>query len=189
MTHHQALADVYSVGICTWRLLAGRDVFRRALRHRNQLHVTRDNDPRQTLRLYLKSDLVSFTGHTLHAPLVAVLPATTAPLPSSTAQALLMQICHCKLGTLQLVLMQALHTCCHEACPALTAPISGLTMQETHLNDPTERFAVGYYFEADLEPYTEGLRELVVNMLQPAFLRKSAGALLQMPILAQLPDQ
>lgn len=70
-----------------------------------------------------------------------------------------------------------------------TAPISGVTMQAAHLNDPTERFAVGYYFEADMDAYSEGLRELVVSMLQPVFLRKSAGALLQMPILAQLPDQ
>lgn len=81
LTHHQGLADIYSVDICTWRLLAGRDVFRRALRHKNQLHVTRDNDQRQILRLYLKSELVSFIGHTLHAPLVAVLPAMTALLP------------------------------------------------------------------------------------------------------------
>ncbi|KAL3133986.1 hypothetical protein ABBQ32_008426 [Trebouxia sp. C0010 RCD-2024] len=117
LTHHQGLADIYSVDICTWRLLAGRDVFRRALRHKNQLHVTRDNDQRQILRLYLKSELAA------------------------------------------------------------------------HLNDPTERFAVGYYFEADMDAYSEGLRELVVSMLQPVFLRKSAGALLQMPILAQLPDQ
>ena len=62
-------------------------------------------------------------------------------------------------------------------------------MQAAHFNNPNQRFPVGCFFEADLEPYSEGLRELLANMLQQVPLRKSAEALLQMPILAQLPDQ
>ena len=47
---------------------------------------------------------------------------------------------------------------------------------------------MGCFFEAEMEPYSEGLRELLVNMLHEVPLRKSAEALLQMPILAQLPE-
>ena len=63
LTHDQGLADIYSVGISMWRLLVGRDAFRRGLKHKGQLQLAAED--RGIRRLYLKAELVSFNSHTL----------------------------------------------------------------------------------------------------------------------------
>lgn len=55
-THHQGLADVYSVGICLWKMLVGRDPLRRVLRYEGLLSARSATD-RDSLRM--KQQLVS----------------------------------------------------------------------------------------------------------------------------------
>lgn len=61
-------------------------------------------------------------------------------------------------------------------------------MQMLHLEDSGHSTAAGYCLEADLEPFSPGLQDLVRSMLQHVLLRKSADVLLTHPILAQLPE-
>ncbi|KAL3134011.1 hypothetical protein ABBQ32_008449 [Trebouxia sp. C0010 RCD-2024] len=57
-----------------------------------------------------------------------------------------------------------------------------------HFDDAGQKAAVGYIFEADLEPFSTGLQDLISSMLVDEVSRKPAAVLLNHPILAHLPD-
>ena len=60
-------------------------------------------------------------------------------------------------------------------------------MQDLHLGILVKS-AVGVMFEDDFAPYSVAVCDLVSDMLRFVAFRKSAQQLLQMPMLAKLPD-